>query len=296
MDSPSLSVVIPNLHSPLIGEVVHAVERQTARAHIREIIVVGQDRYGQVPASARFIATPQPVSASAARNLGAAHASGQHILFIDADCVAAPDLAERILACHADGHPVVGGSVALEGRDYWALCDNLIAFAPFLEISAPGPRAYLPSLNFSIRRALLKQAGGFDQRFLSAAGEDYDLTLRLRQLGYTLWFEPRAVVYHRHPRSSARSVWAHLQRFGRTHVTLLRVHGSAAAPRIRLGLRPWAGLIMAAAPLLALWDIARFYRRTPQLWGYWWALPGAAWAKLAWYWGVAEGLLASRAR
>ena len=38
------SVIIPNLHSPLLGEVLAALERQTEPP--REVIVVGQDRYG----------------------------------------------------------------------------------------------------------------------------------------------------------------------------------------------------------------------------------------------------------
>ena len=99
-----ISIIIPNLHSPLIGQVIQALAAQTARSSIREIIVVGQDRYGQIPASVRFVATPQPISPAAARNLGARLAAGDYLLFLDADCVAAPDLVEQLLKCHRQGH------------------------------------------------------------------------------------------------------------------------------------------------------------------------------------------------
>src|SRR5689334_2346672 len=82
-----LSVVIPNLHSPLIGQVIEALGRQTARSAIHELIVVGQDRYGLVPDDVRFIQTPQPISPAAARNLGARDAGGEYVLFLDADCI-----------------------------------------------------------------------------------------------------------------------------------------------------------------------------------------------------------------
>src|SRR4051812_1867596 len=127
-----LSIIIPNLHSPLIDQVIAALASQTACASIREVIVVGQDRYQRIPAGVRFVATPQPISPAAARNLGAQLASGDYLLFLDADCIAAPDLVEQILSSHRRGHVVVGGAVAPEPGSYWRLCDNLLVFTSFL--------------------------------------------------------------------------------------------------------------------------------------------------------------------
>ncbi|MDW8145782.1 MAG: glycosyltransferase family 2 protein [Roseiflexaceae bacterium] len=110
--SVSISVIIPNLHSPLIGEVVDALASQTERHLIDEILVVGQDRHGLVGPPARHIETPQPVSAARARNLGAAWAQGDYLLFIDSDCIAAPDLVERIVE-HLDADAVVKGAAVV---------------------------------------------------------------------------------------------------------------------------------------------------------------------------------------
>ena len=99
---------------------------------------------GSIPAETRFVPTPQPISPAAARNLGARLASGEYLLFLDADCIAAPDLVERILARHRQGHAVVGSSMIIEADNYWVLCDNLLAFASFLSQS-PAWFAHVPA-------------------------------------------------------------------------------------------------------------------------------------------------------
>lgn len=48
------------------------------------------------------------------------------------------------------------------------------------------------------RRSALKAVGGFDERVVR--GQDWELNLRLRQAGLTVWFDPRLEVEY-HPRS-----------------------------------------------------------------------------------------------
>jgi glycosyltransferase involved in cell wall biosynthesis len=288
-----ISVVIPNLHSPIIDQVIGALEQQTARHLIREIIVVGQ---GDVGATATprvdFLVTPRPLSAAAARNLGAKHATGDYILFIDADCIAAPTLVERLIERHREGYTVVGGGVADEMSRYWSQCDNTLVFADFLPTSSRGPRLYLPSLNFSIQRELFLHEGGFDEQFPGAAGEDIDLSLRLRQRGAILFFEPHAVVIHCHARLSARAVWNHLRRFGQVQVTLWSRYPTL--PDVYRNHRFWhplSGCIIACSPLLSLRDVLGLYATIPVLRRRWHLLPGMVWARTAWYWGLSEMLL-----
>lgn len=289
-----ISVIIPNLNSPRIAEVVVALERQTIRAQLTEVIVVGQDREQLVPTWAwvRQYKCERPLSAAAARNVGARLASGAYLCFLDADCIAAPHFLERLLERLQTGISLVGGSITPELGDYWRLCDNLLVFAPSLATAAPGERRYLPSLNIMLRRDLFMALGGFDEGFPGAAGEDIDFSLRLRNQGHTLWFEPEATIFHRPARSSAASVATHLRNFGRVHVRLQREHQGRAAPRLGPHLRPWSGLLMALAPLLALADALLLLWRNPALRRYWYCLPGLIWGKAAWYWGVVEGMLA----
>ncbi|PDW03884.1 glycosyltransferase family 2 protein [Candidatus Viridilinea mediisalina] len=287
-----ISVVIPNLNSPLIAEVIAALERQTIREQITEVIVVGQDREQLVPKSVRHVEVAQPLSAAAARNRGARLATGAYLCFLDADCIASPQFVERLLARLQAGASMVGGSITPEPGNYWRICDNLLVFASVLASARPGERPYLPSLNVMLQRDLFIALGGFDERFPGAAGEDIDFSLRLRNQGHTLWFEPEATIFHRPARSSAASVAAHLRSFGRVHVRLQREHQGRAAPRLGPHLRPWSGLLMACAPLLALLDALLLYGRNPELRRYWYCLPGMIWGKAAWYLGVVEGMLA----
>jgi GT2 family glycosyltransferase len=288
-----LSIVIPSLHSPIIDRVVAALHAQTARHAIHEIIVVGQDRYGLIPPEATCICTERPVSAAAARNLGARHASGDLLLFIDSDCIAAPDLAEQLLAAQASGPRVISGAVEPEGGSYWTLADNLLVFAEYLPAAAPGPRSTLPSLVLCLPRALFLAMGGFDEHFPGAAGEDLDFGLRLRAAGHTLHFEPRARVRHLHPRTTPGGIWRHLRSFGRAHLRVARAHPTTlagAASRLRRG---HAALIIAAALPLALLDTLRLFVEHRALRPYLRALPGVVWARTGWYWGLAEALLAA---
>ncbi len=312
--SGTISTIIPSLHSPMIDRVILALRSQTVPT--QEIIVVGQDRYGLVPADVTFIQTKVPISAAAARNLGAQHASSDYLLFMDSDCLACPQLIERLLACHSQGLYIVGGGVAPESDSYWAYCDNLLVFADVLHTAAAGERSLLPSLNFSLPRMLFMELGGFDQCYPGAAGEDLDLSLRLRSAGYHLHFAPDAWVAHQHQRSTARSVWEHLRGFGRVHVRVQQQHATLMPSALQSLSQAWAPLLRIAAPFLALLDIMRlclkpiffsFFaaegshkrEKSGRRQGYGscrcrynclLAAPGMIWAKSGWYWGVADAL------
>lgn len=291
-DASVVSVVVPNLHSPLLGEVVAALRHQTLPPC--EVIVVGQDRWGLVhdDALVHCINTPHPVSAACARNLGAAAARGTHLLFIDADCIAAPDLVERMAAVHQKGLRVVGGGVRFEADSYWTVCDNLLSFAPFLVHMPRGPRPYVPSLNLSIERALFDQVGGFNEGFAGAAGEDTELSLRLRTHDVTLWFEPQAVVTHRPQRGTSRAVWRHLRAFGRVHLPIYQCYPLLSRSRLPQLNRRLLPLLVALTPWLALADALRLIATNRVARRFPWALPGLAWGKCAWYVGVIEALAA----
>lgn len=289
----SISVVIPNLHSSLIGEVLTALRQQTVVPC--EIIVVGQDRHNLVQADELVccIHTPRPISAARARNLGAQAARGDYILFLDADCLADRELVAYMTTLHRQGKLIVGGGVTFEWLNYWTICDNLLAFEPFLTSKPPGPRRYLPSLNLSIQRQLFVQHGGFDARFPGAAGEDVELSLRLRHAGIILWFEPTARVLHKPQRSTAHSVWRHLRAFGQVHYPVQRRYPELSQARLLRRDPRWFGILTALIPALALWDALHVLLRNPQTRRRATLLPGLTWGRMGWYVGMIEGLMAN---
>lgn len=288
----SVSVVIPTLHSPIIRDVIRSLEQQTSRETIAEILVVGQTDPNAITTPAQLIFTNHPVAAATARNLGAQHATGDILLFLDSDCLAHPELVANHLNRHRDGHAVVGGSIAIEPHDaYWRLCDNLLSFTPFLAPMPAGERPYLPSLNLSIPRSIFNALGGFDERFSGAAGEDIDLSFRLRARGYRLFFAPEAQVTHHPSRVNAATVARHLRSFGRIQVILHQRSRRLGRLTQSHWLRAWASLLQATAPLLAFIDAVQLYSRYPPLRHYWHCLPGIVWGKSAWYWGYSEMLL-----
>ncbi len=286
-----ISVIIPALNSPVIDRVIRALQAQTACNQLGEIIVVGQDGRGLLPPTVRFIPTATPVSAAAARNIGVAHSAGELLWFVDADCVAAPDALAQLLAHATAAQPVVGGAVTFPHTDFWTISDNLTAFLGFLPWTPAGERPYLLTGNLLIARSLLAAAGGFDEAFAGAAGEDMEFGLRLRAAGHRLLFVPAAIVLHDHIRSSGRVAWRHLAQYGRAHSLFRQRHKGldSAAPWLRwlLGHPRLLGL---AAPLIGAVRLAGLIWQRPFLWRYWYVWPGLYIQQVAWTWGLAAGL------
>ena len=265
MTALTASVIIPSLNSPIIDRVVDAVLSQTQLP--LEIIVVGRDESGELSAvqadpRLRFIDTERPISPAKARNLGARIARGDVLCFIDADAVADPDWLKYLLNRHATGATVVGGGVTLPAGGYWFQCDNSASFADFMYSALPGVRTHLPSLNFSLRRTLFLEMGGFDERFPSAASEDTDLCFRLRKANHTLNFEPQALVTHYAARHTFPQMWAHLRQYGREYITLQRLHQDLIGPSVRVQLAQRSAILgVLAAPGWAMLETLQWLRR-----------------------------------
>lgn len=134
-------------------------------------------------------------------------------------------------------------------------------------IVRPGsPVPYVPTAALVVRRRALEELDGFDEAL--TVGEDVDFVWRLEAAGWSVRYEPRAVV--RHPVRRSWSAWlAQRYGYGTSAAPLARRHGWAVAPAV---MSPWtAGAwILAAAgqPLLgaatAAYSIAAVHRQAPR--------------------------------
>ena len=278
-DNPSdVAVVIPSLNSPVIRTVIECVRAQYPDGDAVDLIVVGLDDTCQVdPRQARFISTVAPVRAARARNIGARATTAPILVFLDADCLPEDGWLATLLSVLDRGRTIVSGAVHLVPDDYLRHSGNVAAFHELTSEIPSGERQFLASFSLALTRAAYDEVGGFDESF--SRGEDLDLTIRLRLMGYRLWFQSTARVVHRPNRTNLASIWRDGFESG---------HGSSFVRRryprsfgLLGGLFPWQCLIISA-PILTLAAATRAFIRNRDVRGNPKAIPILLLSRFAW--------------
>lgn len=156
---------------------------------------------------------------SRARNRGAAAATGDWLLFIDADSSPTPELFEDVAQAIRSGRWLAGGStVRMEGEARWA--HRLCRFWNWLSLRHG---LFAGSFIFC-EAAAFRTVRGFSEELF--ASEEIDLSRRLRKLAAEQG--KRIVILHLHPLlTSDRKVhlynrWEHLSFIARTVLGLGR--------------------------------------------------------------------------
>lgn len=281
-----IAIIIPSLNSPLIGQVVTAVTQQADIDQVAEIVVVGKDEAGLLPANglARLIDTGKPVSPSEARNWGIRETAADILIFLDSDCLPQPDWLAAHLTAHRAGHSVVGGGVLPQGENYWHLSYNLTLFHETFSTAEAGMRPYFPTLNLSVAREVIDAVGLLNP--LLKRGQDVEWTTRMRQQGYQPYFCPEAAVYHAHNRISLTAVWRDCARSGYYMRQIRLQHPEMlSAP----GMLRYRGVVLGLSPLIATWATWRIVRERPSTFArHWRTLPAIYLTKIAWCWGASR--------
>lgn len=219
--------------------------------------------------------------AAKARNRGARSASGDILLFLDDDMMAAPDLLGEHARSHSGGSDAVLGHIPLDPRSPpGLLADGVRKWADqrARRLQATGELGLFDLLTgqLSVKRSLFEALGGFDEDFTaggSFGNEDLDFGVRLLEC-CRVEFNPDAISYQRYVVSPPQLLrqWRDAGRadvlFARKHPErakeLFDLHGARKLSH-RVLLRPLAAV--PGAPRLlagaALW-LAERERKLPR--------------------------------
>ena len=255
----SISIVIPAFQAARTIDLVLGSALPQATAHGAEIIVVESSADGYAAAlqqrwpAVDVVALDSRAYPGRARNIGAARATGEVIVFLDADAVPEPGWLSGLLDALAASRWAAAGAIANgtpgspTGTAGW-----LLEFSNWL----PGARDvpdHAASASLAVRRRALDEAGGFLNDVWP--GEDTILTFPWGTTG-RLAFAPTAVVTHLN-RTRVQDLLRHQIALGRAFGEVC-----AAVPfdHCRFGRRPWSAL----AGILRLLALARRLRRRPR--------------------------------
>jgi len=190
-----ISVVVPAFNEErLLAGSLAAIRDAMAVFDDSELIVCdnnSSDQTAEIARAAGATVVFEPVNQIArARNAGAARASGDWMLFVDADSYPSRELFLEVIAAIRGCRALAGGAtVACEIRN------------PVIRLwiglwNALSRRARWAAGSFIFcEAAAFRELGGFDERFY--AGEEIDFSRRMKRLARRRGRE--MVILHRHP-------------------------------------------------------------------------------------------------
>ena len=194
-----ISIVIPayneeRLLAQTLAEINRARPAFAAAGLTAELIVCDNnstDGTADIARTAGATVVFEPINQiGRARNRGAAAATGEWLLFIDADSHPSPELFTDVAAAIQSGHYLAGGCVIRLAGNH--------RVAQWLTRSwnwVSRQRRLLAGSFIFVETAAFREIGGFDDQFFT--GEELDLSLRLRALGRKSG--RKIVILHQHP-------------------------------------------------------------------------------------------------
>ncbi len=143
-----------------------------------------------------------------ARNSGILKASGEILVFTDADCIATSDWLKNLIEPFVDPSiGAIGGRIIKYLPQTWvekgtrdlAEGQKTTQKLPFLNLP------FIVTANAAYRKDVVIRLGGFDEAFSS--GGDVDLSWRTILLGYRIFIASDAIIYHESRKTLGEYFW-----------------------------------------------------------------------------------------
>lgn len=227
--TPSVSIIVCSKDRPDdLTQALASIRTCDEVGRHAELVVVEESPESREISGVRYVHLP-PLGRGFghARNSGLKAASGEILLFIDDDCLAAPGWAAALLHPFRSDPSVLGvaGAVLVKDCGPIGYAEHILGF--------PGgglrslhdanghtiPTRHLSTCNCAYRRAALEQIGGFPEE-TPWGGEDAVVAEHIVALGPCL-FTPEAQVYHR-TRDGLVKTFSWFVRRGRSDVATIR--------------------------------------------------------------------------
>jgi glycosyltransferase involved in cell wall biosynthesis len=202
MDECRVSVIVPACNAA--SDLPHCLEAlRRERAGGFEIIVVDDastDDTARIAESmdARVFRRERNAGPSAARNLGARHARGEYLFFVDADVVVQEGAVSRVRG-FLDRNPAVSavfGSYDAQPRAKGLITQYRNLLHHFVHQHGRRDATTFWSGCGAIRRSVFLETGGFDEVSFPRSIEDIELGYRLRQAGHVIVLDRELLGTH----------------------------------------------------------------------------------------------------
>ncbi len=198
-----ISIIIPSYNSSItINYTLHALVNQIHEFDT-EILIVDSSDDGltddviktYLSDNIRMIKSGIKVMPARQRNIGAAEASGELLIFLDSDVIPCNDFIKQISDAYTMGHMAGCGSLSLapfQVNNSIVVAQYYLQLNEYLPSGKPRIKAFPAGASVFCSKEIFKKTGGYPE---VRAAEDVLLGLEINKIA-ELWFLPDAVSAH----------------------------------------------------------------------------------------------------
>lgn len=231
-DQPLISIIIPTRNAcDVLQYCLESIQSQT-NSNLEIIVVDNYSSDGTLNMARKYCAKiitagPPPLhnnffTAPIQRRIGAEHASGDYLFFVDSDMIMDNGLVEELRNSIKDADAVVVPEISF-GKGFWARCKVLERSCYLGDEIIEAPR-FIKRVTYEKVGGWRDEVGGFD---------DWDLNQRLRSYGFKV-IRSRHRIFHNEGHLTLRRLFIKKYRIGKSVNTLKYPSQHASSPKVTI--------------------------------------------------------------